>query len=186
MLSRHSPRSASRSTVQCHEGVLPALSVMNKLHQQPYDGSRVYNVELMGYDECFENLDLVVDRRGLWKDALRVFMQSMLLPFFILFPPIWWLKLFKTLKCCNCCKCGLCCCRKEFKVRPRYRPVRSMVPDFEVRIVIHCHILELIHIFIVNVGLVINRIWIEQNKFRGISRPFGVDIASTALFRTVW
>ena len=57
-LHRSSPRSPgrSRSTVNCHVGVLPALSVMNKLHQQPYDGSRVYNVEIMGYDECFENL----------------------------------------------------------------------------------------------------------------------------------
>ena len=54
LLNKHVPRSPAGSTVECHEGTLPALSVMNKLHQQPYDGSRVYNVEIMGYDECFE------------------------------------------------------------------------------------------------------------------------------------
>ncbi len=107
---------AKHPDIEFHGGVLPALSVMNRLHQQPYDGSRVYNIELMGYDECYENLDLVVDRRGLWKDAFLVFLQSLLLPLFVLFPPISWMK-------------G-CCPKKRFSVKPRYRPVGSMVPDF--------------------------------------------------------
>eukprot|EP01083_Nonionella_stella_P123482 372063_1 len=100
---------------ELHEGILPTLSVMNKLHQQPYSGSRLYNIEIMGYDECYENLDLKVDRNGLWCDAFLVFIQALFIPFFILFPPIWWIKCFD----------------KDFAVKPRYRPVGELIPNFD-------------------------------------------------------
>ena len=106
---------AKNKSTEFHDGVLPALSVMNKLHQQPYDGSRVYNIEIMGYDECYENLDLVVDRRGLWIQALCILLQALFLPFFIIFPPILIIKLFNN----------------DFNVKPRYRPVGDMIPNFD-------------------------------------------------------
>lgn len=121
------PWVVSRSTAKCRKGVLPALSVMNKLHQRPYDATRLYNVELMGYDNCYENLDLTVDRRFLVKDALRVLMQALFLPFFVLFPPIWWMQIIKKF-CCKYCKC----CSDSFEIEPRYRPVGHFVSDFEV------------------------------------------------------
>lgn len=110
--------------------VLPALSVMNKLHQRPYGVWRLYNVELVGYDDCHDNLDLVVNREVMWRDALRVLMQAAFLPFFILFPPIWWLRVFKEI----CCTCG------GLEIEPRYRPLGDFVRDFEV--ILFCVIQE--------------------------------------------
>eukprot|EP01083_Nonionella_stella_P070475 188592_1 len=102
-----------KSSTKYHDGVLPALSVMNKLHQQPYVKSRVYNIEIMGYDECYENLDLVVNRTFYRTDAFLVILQALFLPLFILIPPIVWRR----------------CCTKS--PRPRYRPVGSSVPLFD-------------------------------------------------------
>eukprot|EP01084_Bolivina_argentea_P218371 370595_1 len=94
--------------------VLPALSVMKRLHQQPYDRWRTYRVEIFGYDECYENLDLVIDRQIMWKDALLVFMQCTFLPVFVAVPPMKFIQ---------------CCC-KQFKFKPRHRPFGQVDPEF--------------------------------------------------------
>lgn len=135
---------------------LPALSVVNKLHQQPFDKHRGYNVELMGYDECFNNLDTKVNRECLCADALRVLIQALFLPFFTVHP---WLKL----------------CRK--KIRPRARPVDPAVPQFEVHVFIQ-------NLYIFHSPLSFNRdtsdsvfvwdrIWNKRNKFLGTLRHCG-------------
>ena len=49
-------------------------------------------------------------------------MQALFLPLFTLFPPIMWAKLLFMIL------------NKEFKVKPRGRPVGDTVPDFEVHI----------------------------------------------------
>lgn len=112
-------RGPAQSTAKLHDGTLPALSVVNKIHQQPYDKHRVYNVELVGYDECFKNLGSKVNRETLWCDAFRVLIQALFLPFFTMFPPRMWLWLLNK------------CCDFDYKIRPRARPVDSMVPQFE-------------------------------------------------------
>ena len=106
------------STAEVRKATLPALSVLNKLHQQPYHKHQVYTVELMGYDECFNNLDSKVNRETWWCDAFRVWIQSLFLPLFVAIPPRWWIQCFK----------------KDFKIRPRARPVDTMVPQFEVHV----------------------------------------------------
>jgi len=123
-------RTHSDSIIHFNVGTLPALSVMNKLHRQPCGRSegKVFNVELMGYDQCFENLDLTVDRRRLWMDcgdAIRVCLQFLFLPFFIVIPPVRWLPLFQTMG--SCCRC----CRNQFRIRPRCRPIGDREPEFE-------------------------------------------------------
>eukprot|EP01084_Bolivina_argentea_P068832 125283_1 len=106
------------------DGILPALSVMYRLHQQPCGDSRagLINVELMGYDECYQNLNLTVDtyRSGTWKDSfivmtLLVLVQCLFLPIFVVIPPISIIK----------------CCAPKFKVRPRYRPGGALSDPFE-------------------------------------------------------
>ena len=106
------------------DGVFPALSVMYRLHQQPCGDSRagLINVELMGYDECYQNLNLLVDRtrNGTKKDSLLVLMllvilQCIFLPFFVLIPPI------AIIKCFN----------PNFKITPRYRPGGALSDPFE-------------------------------------------------------
>eukprot|EP01084_Bolivina_argentea_P088780 160291_1 len=90
---------------------LPAWAIMKKLHQQPYKKSLVYNVELFNCDECWQNQDLVVDRKILWKEAFLVFIQAYLLPISVVFPPI------KIIKCFN----------KKFNLKPRCRPVEEYI-----------------------------------------------------------
>ena len=107
--------------------MLPALSVMNKLHQQPFEGSRAYNVELMGYDDCAENLDLIVGRETHLSSAFGVFIQALFLPFFVLVPPIRWIQIYDEWIGCYCCNNKKCC-----NVRSRVRPVESEKFQFEV------------------------------------------------------
>jgi len=67
---------------------LPSYAVMKGLHKQPTDHNPevLYNVELMAYDNCWHNLDLVVDRRFQYIDCALLLLQFLLLPFFVLFP----------------------------------------------------------------------------------------------------
>eukprot|EP01084_Bolivina_argentea_P151500 264426_1 len=103
-------RNAVNSIEIFHE--LPALSVMKRLHLQPFIGSRVYNVEIFGYEECYENLDLVVDRKIMWFDAFLLFTQFVFLPFFVAIPFLSIIKCFK----------------KDFKLKPRYRQIGDLMP----------------------------------------------------------
>jgi len=93
----------------------PSWTVMKTLHKHPYKKSLVYNVELLNYNDCWENLDLVVDRKILWKYLFLVFLQFLCLPFFVVFP------LRNLVLCFN----------PTFQVKPRYRPPIDTVIDFE-------------------------------------------------------
>ena len=106
------------------DGVRPALCVMYRLAGEPSGDSRagLMNVELMGYDECYQNLSLTVDtyHSGSWTDgkymlAFLVLIQCLFLPFFILFPPYEIITFFNT----------------KFKVTPRYRPVGAISDPFK-------------------------------------------------------
>eukprot|EP01083_Nonionella_stella_P286617 975505_1 len=91
---------------------LPAWSVMKKMHQQPYMRSLVYTVELFNYAECWENQDLVVDRKILWKEAFFVLLQFWFLPIFAVIP----LRDFVHVLW------------PDFNLKPRYRPVSGWIP----------------------------------------------------------
>ena len=104
-------------------GILAALNVFDRLHQQPCDDHNpengVMNVELMGYDQYYRNLSLGVDtyHDGSWKNgkymlAFQILIQCLLLPIFILLP-------LKDL--IDCCGIMRCCCT-HYRPTPRYRP----------------------------------------------------------------
>eukprot|EP01084_Bolivina_argentea_P015085 28218_1 len=105
------PKNEETST-DINSGTLPALSILKKLHMQPIGDYNVFNVEIHGYDSCYKNLDLIVDRTPYWRQAVYVLVQCILLPIFILIPPI---KIRKWLT--------------DKTVAPRYRPVEGVKFD---------------------------------------------------------
>lgn len=137
-----SGQDTSSPTSRLHDGTLPALSVVNKIHQQPYAKHRLFKVELMGYDECFNNLDSRVNRKTLWCDALGVFIQALLLPLFVAIPLRKWIKFFKTKLC-----------HKKFEITPRARPVDGTDPiKFKVHLFTRNYLLFPLYAHIVLIG----------------------------------
>eukprot|EP01084_Bolivina_argentea_P187927 323613_1 len=78
----------SKTMIYPTQQTLPSYAVMKGLHKQPTDENPevLFNVELMAYDNCWHNLDLVVDRKFQYLDCLLLLVQFMFLPFFVAYP----------------------------------------------------------------------------------------------------
>eukprot|EP01084_Bolivina_argentea_P248161 415082_1 len=78
-------------------GKLPALSVMEGLNLKSYDEGHVYRVEMVFYDECYQNLPFIVDRTPHYKDIFLTLLQLLFLPFFTVYPP----QQISNSRCCH-------------------------------------------------------------------------------------
>ena len=68
---------------------LPSLEIMKRLHHQLWSGNVLYNIEIFGFDDCYNDLDLIVSRKFRWKSAIWLLIQLLFLPIFVLIPLTW-------------------------------------------------------------------------------------------------